>query len=94
MKLDNINLGSIWTMIAGTALAIIYMFNTFVTAGEFQEYVTEEYYDSYYALLDRQTDAIENGQVELAEEFGRRLEKLKAKICEEDSEWERCESID
>ena len=47
MKLD-LNIGSLWTMIVGTALAIVYMFNTFVTSAEFQEYITEEYYESCF----------------------------------------------
>ena len=77
-------------MIVGTAIAIAYMFNTFVTVSEFQEYITEAFYDSYYELLDRKEVAEEKGNDELAKEFSRRLEKLKAKICEQDPEWERC----
>ena len=77
-------------MIVGTAIAIAYMFNTFVTAREFQEYITEAFYDSYYEILDRMEEAEAKGNHELAKEFSRRLEKLRAKICEQDPEWERC----
>ena len=33
MKLD-INMSTIWTMLAGTAVAIVYMFNTFAKASD------------------------------------------------------------
>ena len=36
MKLD-INMGTIWTMLVGTAMAIIYMFTTFATAADLQQ---------------------------------------------------------
>ena len=78
-------------MIVGTAIAITYMFNTFVTASEFEEYITEAYYESYYQLLDRKYAAEDRGNDELAKEYSRRLEKLKAKICAQDPEWERCD---
>ena len=78
-------------MLVGTALAITYMFNTFVTAAEFEKYVVEEMYDSYYQMLDRVHEAEAKGNEELAKEFSRRLERLKAKICEADPEWERCD---
>ena len=89
MKLD-INMGSIWTMLVGTALAITYMFNTFVTTSEFEAYVVEAYYDSYYELLDRVEEEKEEGNQAFVIELSRRLERLKAKICASDPEWERC----
>ena len=78
-------------MIVGTAIAIAYMFNTFVTASEFEKYVVEAYYDSYYELLDRVEEEKEKGNNSFAKELSRRLERLKAKICEADPEWEHCE---
>lgn len=36
MKL-NVNISTIWTMLAGTVLAVVYMFNTFATAAEVSE---------------------------------------------------------
>ncbi len=95
-----------YTVVAGTAAAVVWMFTqfapltmvtaleeqheNFVTSDQFEEYVVEELYDSFYELLDRFTEATEAGNVDLAKEFSRRLEKLKAKICESDPEWERC----
>ena len=76
-------------MIVGTALAIVYMFNTFVTATQFNELALDLAYRSYYELLDRRNIALDKGNVDLAREFSRRMEQLKAKICEEDPEWER-----
>ena len=93
-------------MIAGTAAAVVWMFTQFasvdqvnelaedhkrfVSSEEFQEYVTEEYYETYYLVLDRVRRAESQGNIDLAEELSRRLEKIKAKICAEDPEWERC----
>ena len=93
-------------MIAGTAMAVVWMMtqfasmdkvnaleaehDRFVSSEEFQEYVTEEYYETFYLVLDRVRRAESQGNVDLAEELSRRLEKIKAKICAEDPEWERC----
>lgn len=93
-------------MVAGTAAAVVWMFTqfapltmvqeleeqhkNFVSSEQFEEYVVEELYDSYYQLLDREAAAIASGNLALAQEFARRMEKLRAKICEADPEWERC----
>ena len=93
-------------MVAGTAAAVVWMFTMFapmakvdalelqhkdfVSSEEFQEYVTEEYYETFYLVLDRIRRAVEQGNIELAQELSRRLEKIKAKICNEDPAWERC----
>ena len=90
MSID-INMGSIWTMIAGTAVAIVYMFNTFVSAATFSEFQTDIYYIQFYELLEKQEHALEDGHPELAAELARQMERLKAKICEADPEWERCD---
>ncbi len=94
MQLEKINIGSIWTMIVGTAVAITWMFTHFVTSDEFQEYVTEEYYEKYYLVLDRVRRANERGNEELAIEMERTLERIRTKICKEDPEWERCKDDD
>ncbi len=78
-------------MLAGTALAIVYMFNTFVTAAAFDDFKTDIYYSQYYELLEKKVNAEAKGQDGLAEELSRQLERIKAKICEEDPEWERCD---
>jgi len=80
-------------MLVGTALAITYMFNTFVTSSEFQDYVVEDYYDSYYDMEDRLDEAIEEGDEQDVREYTRALERLKGKICEIDTAWDRCKPV-
>ena len=87
MKLD-INMGTIWTMITGTVIAIVYMFSNFVSASDFKEYIIEDFYDKYYEM----EDALE---VEDDPDDIRRLERnmarIKAKICAIEPEWEECD---
>lgn len=90
MNLD-INMGSIWTMLVGTAIAIVYMFNTFVTNATFTEFQTDIHYIQFYELLAQSEHAQEDGHPALAAELRRQMERLRAKICEEDPEWERCD---
>lgn len=101
-------------MITGTALAVVWMFNSFasvasveqlkhqdvvletqhedlVSSEDFEEFSVEVYYEQYYNLLERLFNAEDQGQDELANEFGKRLEKLKVKICRIDPEWDRCD---
>lgn len=91
MKLD-INMGTIWTMLAGTVMAVIYMFNTFATASDLQELAIDLYYDSYYELYDRIQDHANDEDTDEAyiRELERRLERIRSKICLEEPEWERC----
>lgn len=89
MKFD-INMGSIWTMLAGTVVAVVYMFNTFVSAATFAEFQTDIYYLQFYELLEKAEHADDDEHPELAAELRRQMERLKAKICESDPEWERC----
>lgn len=95
MKLGTINLGTIWTALTATAVAVTYMFNTFATSAEVKEEIEplklSIWYDQYYARLDDFNQATEKGNEELAREFARQMERLKAKICQQDPEWERCE---
>ncbi len=93
MKLD-INMGTIWTMLAGTVVAVVYMFTNFVSAADFDEFKVDIYYGQFYDLLERFEDAVDDDRPELAGEFERQMERLKAKICEGDPEWERCEKDD
>ena len=90
MNFDNINIGSIWTMLVATAIAITYMFNTFVTAGEFEQYVVEDYYENYYRLEDRLAKAERQEDEERVREYQRSMERLVAKICKVDPEWIHC----
>lgn len=78
-------------MIVGTALAIAYMFNTFVTYSEFEEYVVEDYYENFYRLEDRFSKAERQGDEERMREFQRSMDRLKAKICKTDPDWVHCD---
>jgi hypothetical protein len=89
MKID-VNMGTIWTMLVGTVGAVVYMFNNFVSAAEFKEFQVDGWYTAYYILLDKRDEAEEKDKEELAAEIERQMERLHAKICEEDPKWERC----
>lgn len=89
-------------MLVGTATAMVYMFTSFVTVAANDEYHEEQYeqqqefrvdvyYSQYYELLGRYDRAVREERDDFAEELARQLERLKAKICEEDPEWERCD---
>jgi len=94
MKFEHINFGTIWTVLVGMAVGVAYMFNTFATAADVEKKVSELElsisYGQYYDRLDDRDEAIDEGNAELAEEYERQMERLKAKICEDDPEWERC----
>ena len=101
MKFEKINLGSIWTMLTGTVLVVVYMFTNFVSVKANDEFHAEQtasttefrvdiYYSQFYELLEKYVEAEDSGNVDFADELLRQLERLKAKICEEDPEWERC----
>lgn len=78
-------------MIVATAIAIAYMFNTFVTASEFEEYVVEDYYENFYRLEDRHAKAVRQGDEDRAREFQRSMDRLRAKICKVDPDWTYCD---
>ena len=106
MKIDK-NLILVWTMLVGTATAIVWMFtqfasaervdalelthNTFVTSSEFQEYVLSDMYDSFYDFVDRRFKYEGLGNEDMVREIERQLARLRAKICEQDPEWEECD---
>jgi len=101
MKLEKINLGILWVMLAGTASAVIWMFTTFATAADLEDFkkdIDHELkeinvsiaYGQYYDRLDDFDEATDEGNEDLAEEYARQMEKLKANICAVDDAWERC----
>lgn len=88
---DKINFG-----IAGTCVAaVIWMFSTFVRAEEFHQKITDITvaiaYGQYFDRLDDYDEAVAEGNEELAREYARQMERLKAEICEHDPQWERCD---
>jgi len=91
VSISRADLGVYGTVIAVTASAIVYIFTNFVTVSEFNAVTVELLYDQYWTTLDRISKARANGQTDYEQELARRLEELRAKICEVEPEWERCE---
>jgi hypothetical protein len=102
-----IQLPFLWTLIVGTAVGMVYIFDTFalekdlddavaahgsmVTNEQFQQYAVEAFYVTYYELEQRRDDADELGNDALATELSRQMERIRVKICKVDPEWERCD---
>lgn len=86
-----INVGLMWTAITTTVGAVLWMFTTFATAAEVSEVKLNIAYGQYYDRLDDYEEALDEGREELAREYKRQMERLKAEICEQDPEWERCD---
>lgn len=84
---DKLNLA----LISGTAAAVIWMFSTFASAADVDEIKLDQWYGQFYDRLDDRDEAVDEGNADLAAEYERQMERLKAKICEEDPKWERCE---
>lgn len=84
---DKLNFG----LISMTAGAVIWMFTTFASASEVEEIHLDISYGQFYDRLDDYDEALEEGNESLAKEYKRQMERLKAKICEADPEWERCD---
>ena len=85
--IDKINLAAL----AALASAMAWVFSTFATAAEVDNLRVDVAYGQYYDRLDDYDEAIAEGNERLAKEYAREMERLKAKICEEDPEWERCD---
>lgn len=88
--MSKLNLGLIWGAITATVSAVLWMFSTFASAAEVQDIKTEIAYGQYYDRLDDYDEAMDEGNEELAEEYAEQMERLIAKICEEDPQWRRC----
>lgn len=84
---DKLNFG----LIGVTASAVIWMFTQFASASEVEAIAVDVAYGQYYDRLDDYDEATDEGNVALAAEYARQMERLKAKICEADPEWERCD---
>ena len=88
--MNKINLGLIWTAITSTVAAVLWMLSTFASAAEVNEIKLDIAYGQFYDRLDDYEEALDEGRDELAAEYKRQMERLRAKICHEDPEWERC----
>lgn len=79
-----------FTLIGLTASAVLWMFATFASSAELDQLKIDIAYGQYYDRLDDYEEAMAEGRQELAREYKRQMERLKAVICEQDPEWERC----
>lgn len=83
-------------MITGTAGAIValfaYMSTNFVAVDEFNQMSVEVFYGQYYDNLERIEAAQRAGNEQRVRELTQRNEKLRAKICKVEPEWERCQN--
>lgn len=84
---DKLNFG----LIGLTASAMVWIFTTFASASEVEAIAVDVAYGQYYDRLDDYDEAKDEGNVDLAAEYMRQMERLKAKICAADPEWERCD---
>lgn len=82
-----IDRGLVWTMITGTAVALVWIFNNFVSASDFNELASELYIEKYYTLEDALEDEDEQGDIDRIE---RDMKRLKLKICRIEPQWEEC----
>jgi len=90
MDWTKINVTLVWTAITTTVAAVLWMFTAFASASEVEEIRIDVAYGQYYDRLDDYEEALDEGREELAAEYKRQMERLRAKICEADPEWERC----
>ena len=84
---DKLNFG----LVGVTASAVVWMFTQFASASEVEAIAVDVAYGQYYDRLDDYDEAVAEGNNALAAEYARQMERLKAKICEADPEWERCD---
>lgn len=86
------------TLVAACALvgsifgSVMALDQRYVSTAQFLELSVEVYYSQFYETLDRMQIAKANEQAEYVKELERRIEKLKAKICELEPEWQRCDA--
>ena len=90
MDLSKLNIGLIWTAVTTTIAAVLWMLATFASASEVEELKADVAYGQYYDRLDDYEEALDEGREKLAAEYLRQMERLKAKICKSDPDWERC----
>lgn len=50
----------------------------------------DQWFSQFYARLDSRDASSKAGNKALVAEYERQMERLKARICEVDAEWERC----
>lgn len=73
----------------------IWIDSTYAKVTDMKSISVQIAYDAYYDRLDDYEESLAEGREEHARELKRQMERLKAIICEDDPEWERCkEDVD
>lgn len=67
-----------------------FMDSRYVAAAELKSLSVEIFYREYFDAEDKLRAAQARGDAQAVKDQTRRLERLKAKICEMESTWERC----
>lgn len=95
LSLEHLNVGTVWTILVGCVMGVVFIFNTFARAADvekkFEHLELDIAYGQFYDRLDDYEEALNEGRDVLAKEYLRQMERLRAKICELDPEWERCD---
>lgn len=62
----------------------------YVSATDFQSFAVEDYYEKYYHNEDLMLEAQKRNDHEAVRKYRRNMERLAAKICAINPDWERC----
>jgi hypothetical protein len=83
---------SVFALIGTVWGSVTVLDGRYVIASQFEQLSIDIYYAQFYDRLDDYEEALAEGRPELAEEYKRQMERIKAKICEADPQWERCDN--
>ena len=89
-KITGITAASVLAAVPVTWGGLEFFDSRYAMAVEVQQVATDMWYGQYYDRLDDYEEALDEGREELAAEYKRQMERLKAKICAREPEWERC----
>lgn len=64
----------------------------YVTVGELKQLSVDIWYGQFFDRLDDYDESVAEGNEQLARVYKRQLQRLLAQICEEDPEFEYCET--
>jgi hypothetical protein len=83
-------LGSLAALLAMMFGGVQVMDQRYVASDDFKSLSVEIFFQRYYDTEDRIEEKIEKDPNADVDDLDRRLERLRSKICEIESEWERC----
>jgi hypothetical protein len=100
--IKGLNIGMLWAAVSGTAGLCVWALTHFAAADDLKELEDKVFqadaeillqmdYSAYYDRLDDYEETLEEGRDGLAAEYKRQMERIRARICEQDPQWERCD---